>query len=144
MSEENNPKFVAKMKEAVGYISKARDIFSSGPLDYYLAKLVEHSDALLTKFSPLKVGDHAVISSYIECKNGWIGSEKTLAVGQYGEVVDVDYSNGIFWITFVPYNQWWRDRNGNYHPKERKNSFCLKASELTLVTKIKQGNVVNE
>lgn len=122
--------FVTRMKQAVQHIQKARDIMARGPLEYYLAKLVEHSEALLTRFAPLQVGQRAVIVGEIKCKNAWSGREKTLAKGAVGVVREVEYSDGVFWISWVPDNDWWKDRNGDWQLCELRGIFCLKATDL--------------
>lgn len=126
----NTPEFVSRMKMAAGKLAEARDLVSQGPLDYYLNKLVEHSEALLTKFAPLKVGDRARIVAEIKCEDGWLGCDRTLAIGQSGFVEDVDYRKGRFVVDFVPDEQWWRDGNGRWHSKDRKHRYCLSADKL--------------
>lgn len=117
--------FVASMKEAVSHIAKARDIMSRGPLDYYLEKLVEHSEALLERYAPLKVGQKAVIVGKVKCENGWAGRERTLAMGATGTISSVDFAKGKFWFDFVPDHEWWKDHEGNEHETDRPHSYCL-------------------
>jgi len=117
--------FLPRMRQAVEHIKTARDLMSNGPLDYYLMKLCEHSEALLTQFSPIKAGGRAVIIREIECKNGWAGAERTLAVGAVGVVDAVDYVDGRFVFDFIPDRQWWKDDKGEWHEKDRKHSYCL-------------------
>lgn len=139
MSEQNEasvesvvmlPDFVERMKAGVKHIRQAQDIFTRGPLDYYLIKLVEHSEALLTRFAPIKKGDRAIIVKKIKCEGGWSGSEKDLAVGVEGEVIDVDYSDGEFIYRFVPDVQMYRDHEGNYKDKTSKSSYGLREKYL--------------
>lgn len=124
------PDFVDRMKLGVKHIQKAQEIFSRGPLDYYLMKLVQHSEALLTRFSPIKTGERAIIVKPIKCEGGWIGSEKNLAVGVEGTVIDVDYRDGKFFYDFVPDVQMYRDSEGNYKDKTSKSSYCLSEKYL--------------
>jgi len=124
------PDFVERMKTGVKHIQQAQDIFARGPLDYYLMKLVEHSEALLTRFAPIKKGDRAIIVKKIKCEFGWAGSEKNLEVGVEGTVVDVDYGDGGFMYIFVPDVQMYRDHEGNYKDKTSKSSYGLREKYL--------------
>ena len=124
------PDFVERMKTGVKHIQRAQDIFTRGSLDYYLIKLVEHSEALLTRFAPIKKGERAIIVKKIKCEGGWSGSEKNLEVGVEGTVVDVDYGDGGFVYTFVPDVQMYRDQHGNYKDKTNKSSYCLREKYL--------------
>ena len=118
------PDFVSRMKDGVDHIKKAQQIFAHGPLDYYLVKLIEHSEALLTRFAPIKVGGRAIIVGKIPCDNGWKGSEKNLAVGVEGTVKNVDFLDGSFIYEFVPDVQMYEHR-GEYHESTRKASYNL-------------------
>jgi hypothetical protein len=116
--------FVDKMKQAVEYLEKAQSIFNGGPLEYYLTKLVRHSEALMG-YAKFKIGDKAVLKEDVPCKGGWQGSEKDLSKDSVGTIVDVDYHDGEFVYIFVPTNQWWQTFEGAWKPKERKNSYAL-------------------
>jgi hypothetical protein len=130
LTEENTPGFVELMKRGVKHIQQAQEIFARGSLDYYLVKLVEHSEALLMRFAPIKKGERAIIIKKIKCEGGWLGSEKNLEVGVEGIVEDVDYVNGAFAYTFVPDVQMYRDREGNYKDKASKSSYRLNEKYL--------------
>jgi len=117
--------FVSSMKEVSMHLARARDILSRGPLDYYFEKLVEHSEALLHQYAPLKVGQAVVISGNVECTHGWKGRERTLAVGATGTISDVDFANGQFWFDFVPDHEWWTDHDGTEHEAIRPHSYRL-------------------
>lgn len=107
--------FSESMKRAAALLSQVRDIMCQGPLDFYLMKLAEHSEALCTRFAPIKAGERARIVKEVPCNNGWKGCEKTLAVGAVGVVNEVDYADGRFVLTFVPDEQWY-ESDGKYHP----------------------------
>lgn len=124
------PYHINTMKEILHHLDEAQKILNKGPLDYYFKKLIEHSEALLTKFSPIKIGDKAIIVKKIDCSGGWKNCEKTLQIGSIGKVEDVDYSDGEFKYTFVPDYQWIEKDNGNYTLLNRKYSYLLKESEL--------------
>ena len=128
--------------EALAHIEKAKTIFASGPLEYYLKKLAYHSEALLTEFAPLKAGGRAIVVKQIECKNGWEGSDKTLAIGAVGDITEVDYDDGRFVVDFVPDNQWWKDSKGVYQVKDRLHSYYLRADKLAAIAKaeVSDGN----
>jgi len=121
--------FVDRMKDAVNHLKKAEEIFQMGPLDYYLRKLVEHSEALMG-YSPIKKGQRAVIVKKIACKGGWAGSEMNLAVGVEGEVIEVDYRDGSFVYDFVPDVQMYQTHDGEYKEQTSKSSYCLRAKYL--------------
>ena len=127
---EKKAECVEKMKRVVSHLNQAKAIMACGPLDYWLEKLVDHSEALIERFSPIKVGQRAKINVSVKCENGWRGCERDLAVGSVGSVVDVDFYKGKFWFDFVPDQQWWRANDGEYHVKERLNSYRLSESEL--------------
>lgn len=122
--------FIARMKEAIGHIEQARDIFAGGPLDFYLCTLVEHSEALLTRFAPLKVGQRAAIAEHIECRGGWAGREKTLAIGATGRISEVHYYDGAFWFDFVPDVEWWIDMFGKDKQLRSTHSYRLRDTKL--------------
>ena len=115
--------FTDDMKKAVDHIKAAQSIFAGGPLDYYLRKLIHHSESLM-QFAKYRVGDIAVLAHDVPCKDGWQGSEKHLCKGSKGVIEEVDYDDG-FVYTFVPDKQFWRDVKGNYYVKERKHSYYL-------------------
>lgn len=117
--------FIQNMREAVRHLSKARDIMSRGPLDYYLAKLVEHSEALLDRYAPLKVGQRAVIARHIKCENGWAGCERTLAVGATGTIHSVDFDHGQFVFAFLPDKEWWVDSQGHERLADSPHTYRL-------------------
>jgi hypothetical protein len=118
------PDFVVRMKEGVEHIKKAQQIFARGPLDFYLVKLIEHSEALLTIFAPIKIGERAIITGKIPCNGGWKGSEKNLAVGVEGTVTNVDYRDGSFIYEFVPDVQVY-EYNGEWRESSHKASYML-------------------
>lgn len=122
--------FVSDVRKVSEHLGKARDILSRGLLDYYFEKLVEHSDALLHQYAPLKVGQNVVISGTVECTHGWKGRERTLASGATGTISDVDFAEGQFWFYFVPDNEWWTDLDGNEHKSIRSHSYKLSAHVL--------------
>lgn len=125
--------FIARMKIAIDHINQARDIFAKGPLDFYLKTLIEHSDALLTKFAPLRVGNKAVITGAVKCDGGWKGCESTLRIGATGTVSDVQYSENQFWFSFVPDVEFFRDENGVERVSTSSHSYLLSESKLTAV-----------
>jgi hypothetical protein len=104
--------FIDRMKQVTDHLTQARRLMDSGPLDYYLVKLVEHSEALLTKFAPFKVGDRACIVQPVPCPGGWAHSAKSLEVGAVGTISDVDYRDGDFVFGFVPDTQFYLSREG--------------------------------
>jgi hypothetical protein len=106
--------FVENMKKACKHLEEARSIMSRGPLDFYLAKLAEHSEALLTKFAPFKVGETVALSGDVPCKGGWTGCEKTLSKWATGKIVEVDYYGGLFYFDFAPDNEWYSGLPGEY------------------------------
>ena len=132
--------FTDKMKLAIKHIEQARAIMACGPLDFYLEKLVNHSEALLTRFAPLKIGQKAIIVNKVECKNNWSGKEKTLALGATGTIDDVDFDDGKFFFGFVPDHDWWLDRDGNYNVCETKHSYCLSEQFLSAVPCVVQND----
>ena len=120
--------FTEQMKEAAEHLSKAQSIMARGPMEYYFAKLVEHSEALLSK-APLQSGDRAVIIKKIKCDGGWRGSEKTLGIGQVGTVRDVDFRNGKYTYEFVPDEEWY-EYNGEWKESESSHSYSLGENKL--------------
>jgi hypothetical protein len=102
--------FIDRMKQVADHLAQARRLMDSGPLDYYLVKLVEHSEALLTKFAPFKAGDRACIVQPVPCPGGWAHSAKSLEVGAVGTISDVDYRDGDFVFNFAPDVQFYLDR----------------------------------
>lgn len=125
--------FIERMKAAVDHVIQARNIFANGPLDFYLETLIEHSEALLTRFSPLKVGQKAVITGHVKCEGGWKGCEDTLKIGAVGTISEVAYSKGRFLFDFIPDVETWRDSEGVYHLSDNPHSYRLSENKLSAV-----------
>ena len=126
---------IDNITRAIDHLDKAQQLFNNGPLEYYLKKLVHHSEALLTKFAPVRAGDKAIIVKEIKCEGGWQGSEKTLAIGNTGYVEKIDYIKNKFVVQFVPDKQWWLNIEGEYIPKDRKHSYSLLAEKIAPIGK---------
>lgn len=126
--------FVAKMESVASHFNEIQNLLRQGPIEFYLKKLAEHSEALLTKFAPFKVGDQVIVSKEIECKGSWRGCEKTLQIGAVGTVKNIDYYDGEFWIEFMPSIEWWKDRLGEYHASENRHFYSLPSSKLSHVS----------
>lgn len=124
--------FTERMKRLAEKLDEVRQICGEGRIERHLGKLIEHSEALLTQFAPLKVDDKAEVVSDIECKDGWSGSEKDLAIGAVGDVLSVDWRGGKFWFEFCPDKQWYRYQD-EWHPKERKHTYSLPETVLSKV-----------
>jgi hypothetical protein len=134
--------FLDRMHEVVKHVRQAQDLMARGPLEYYFGKLVEHSDALLTKFSPIKEGERAVIVQQPKLTGGWSGMEHTLYRGATGRVRSVDYCDGKFVFEFVPDAEYWIDSSGNKQPVTTRHSYSL--SEKILVRCPDQGDECGE
>lgn len=124
------PEFVTNMKHACSLIKEAQAVINRGPLDYYLRKLVEQSEALLTVYAPIKVGQRARIVKKIKCEGGWRGCDEMLAIGAMGEVLDVDYADGHFVCDFCPDEQFYV-RDGKRIDCSR-HTYRLRAEQLML------------
>ena len=122
--------FLKRMQDVVQHLRKASDLMANGPLEYYFDKLVQHSEALLTKFSPIKEGEQAVIVKQPKLTGGWAGMEHTLYRGATGRVQSVDYRDGKFWFDFVPDVEYWKDHYGNKHLSERRHAYHLSETEI--------------
>lgn len=130
MMAMDNSFIIIRMKKVVSLITQARELTSQGPLDYYLKKLVEHSEALLTRFSPIKAGEMARIVRKVPCDGGWQHAKKTLAIGNVGTVEEVDYRGGSFVFTFVPCIQWRQNTDGTYEQCNVLHSYNLSEKYL--------------
>lgn len=119
------------VRNAHSQIRKALEAMDRGPFDYYLNQLAIHSEALLTKFAPIKKGARAVIKCAPECKNGWSGCEDTLAVGRIGTVRDVGYDERGFYFTWVPDFETYKNHEGRYLPSTSVHSYGLRETHLT-------------
>ena len=121
---------IERVKEAVKKIEDGYKMLSAGPLSYYLEKLVYHSDTLLNKFAPLKLGQIARICKEIECTGGWTGSEQTLALGATGQITGIEYDDDSFYFCFCPFVQTYRSDDGNYYPVRTKHTYYLRQDYL--------------
>lgn len=119
-----------RMKKVASLLSEARDLVSQGPLDYYLERLAEHSEALTTRFAPIKVSEKAVICHKVECSGGWKGCEKTLAVGSVGTIRSVDYRDGSFVFDWEPDERWFKGSDGKYHKGDIRYTYSLSEKYL--------------
>jgi hypothetical protein len=100
------------VKEALQYLYKAVNKFRQGPIEYTLDKLVKHSEALLTRFAPVKEGERAKIVGEVPCSGGWKHCDKTLARGATGRIESVDYRDDHFVLLFIPDTEYWLDAQG--------------------------------
>ena len=125
------PEFVDRMREVSEHLEKAQRVLAKGPLSYYLKKLAEQSEALLTRFTPIKIGERAIIVKHIKCEGGWEGAEMNLAVGVEGDIMNVDFCDGEFVFQFRPDVQKWRKRDdGTYHDRDTPTSYQLSEKYL--------------
>ena len=122
---------IESLKEAMGHIRKAQAIFARGPLEFYLQRLIAHSEALMS-LAPIQVGEHAVIVRKVPCNGGWAGSHKTLAVGAVGRIVSVDWDGG-FIFTFLPLRSWSKLHDG-WREFPPRNTYCLRGRFLMPAT----------
>lgn len=78
---------------------------------YYVRERVAAYEGLLKRFAPLQVGDRAKLTKTpeitLERAWGWMGAKHFLIEGHEGEVVSVEFSNGLFRYAFKPDNQSW-------------------------------------
>jgi hypothetical protein len=120
-----------KMKEAYKHLQAAQRIWSAGPLSSWVEKMMAHSEALLTKFSPIKVGEHAMICKTVPCNDGWSGQDDTLRVGATGVIEEVDYLDGQFVFQFLPDREtYWSAVDKVYKPVEHRHTFGLSEKYL--------------
>jgi hypothetical protein len=117
---------IEQMREAYKHLQAAQRIWSAGPLESWVKKLMEHSEALLTKFAPIKAGEHAMICKKVPCALGWAGCEDTLRVGATGVIQEVDYYGGRFVYQFQPDREtWWNQYTQAYEPVRHVHTFSL-------------------
>lgn len=131
-----NSEFIDRMKKVASHLSEAQQLLSKGPLDYYFAKLVEHSEALMT-MAPFQVGDKVKIAKEVPCSGGWVYVARSLEVGATGEITAIDYKDGSFVFDFAPDRIYYHYRDDEkqqwkeYIPSsESRKSFELKAMYL--------------
>lgn len=105
-----------------------------GPASHYLRKLCEHSEALLTRFAPLQVGDRAMIVSAVPLIGSWEYHARTLQVGAVGTIREADYSDGDFEFGWEPDEEWWTDRFGVEQRSRTTHRFTLAGKYLKKVT----------
>lgn len=121
---------VKHMKEVVKHLTAAQQLLSRGPIDYYFAKLVEHSDALCSRFAPLKVDQRAVILRRIKCTGNWSGHDRTLRIGAVGAVYGVDYCEGGFRFDFLPDRVWHKSADGVEYDSGPTHTFCMREGDI--------------
>lgn len=84
---------IERLKEAMGHLRAAQDIFNGGPLDYYLRKLTGAYEYLLT-LSPFKVGDRVQLADTptITPKKswGWMPYKHYLVKGSIARVATIE------------------------------------------------------
>lgn len=98
------PEFIDRMKQVSAHFTAAHALLAKGPLDYYFAKLIEHSEALMA-LCPVQVGDRVVVAGEIPIPSGWKSSSKSLAIGSAGVIKSVDYIDGDYLVEFKPDRQ---------------------------------------
>lgn len=129
-----------KLRKAIKHIDEARAIFESGPLDYYLEELALHSEALRTKFTPIKAGEKAVVVKEVPCTGGWRRCTRTLGVGAAGTIKAVEYDKDGFIFEWVPDQEWWHDDDaGKWRRSESRHSYALREKYLQKWTEPPDG-----
>lgn len=122
--------FTERITDALGHLDAAMSTFDA----HELRTLAEHSEALLTQFTPIKVGERAVIVAQPKCDNDWWNTSKTLEVGRTGRVTNVEYYGGRFVFTWVPDQEWLRGIDGEWVERQSRHTYCLTDKFLELVT----------
>ena len=99
-----------------------------------LQQLIRAKDMLITRFSPLKVGDRAVLTKTPEITRdispGWYGSKHFLVEGRGGVITDVEVYNGKFRYGFQPDNQTWINFDKKEAPLDRPHQYSFFESWL--------------
>jgi len=111
-------------QEMLGAYDKVHTVLKD--LDYmefkhYLETVCNHSDALLTKYAPFKIGDRVELKEGICRDGGWPGIEYLFNAGARGTVRDVTYTKDRFRFGIVLDIDYWIDSfSGGKHQYSEK------------------------
>ena len=86
------------VKEAAKLLTKATQLLSNGPLEYYLTELAGANEYLMNRFCPFKPGDRAMLTKApaLSKNSGWKPWEYLMKPGAYVIVHSVECrSTGI-------------------------------------------------
>lgn len=122
-----SPEILNALSKAFNHLEQFDVLMRRGPGDYYIAKLLEYSEALLTRFSPFKIGDRTAIIEPPDCSGAWASHERSLRVGSVGTIRDVDYGKESFIYLWEPDVGYWRDSEGCW--RESSSPVCFWVSE---------------
>jgi len=118
-------------REAIERFQQAGRILSSGPAEFYIARVEEYVDALFGRFAPFKEGDRVeLIGAPQTDGTAWHSSSHFLIPGSPGTVCGVDYRDGRFCADVIFDNETWIDQHGLWHPVDEKHTYCLPESLL--------------
>jgi hypothetical protein len=120
------------VKKGFDLIRQGMSILNNGPLDYYVRRLTECYDLLVTRFAPFKVGDRIELTTTPVINDreryGWLGSKHFLVEGAVATVaaVDVDGDGFSFGLHFD--NDSWIDHHGQKQPTMQKGMYFFRES----------------
>lgn len=119
-------------REYADHIREANAAFG-GEVTRHIKRLAYHSDALLTRFAPFRVGQRATIIESVDCRCELLNIMETLEVGRAGTVIEVDYVADEFIIAWSPDREWRGNEDGEWAATDSQRTYRLPAKSLGAV-----------
>jgi hypothetical protein len=129
---------IENVKRGVKLIQDGIGVLSAGPLEYYLRKLIECQELLVTKYAPFKVGDRVILTKTPDINSkdswGWMGSKHFLVKGAHGTVRSVDVDGRGFSASVEFDDESWIAPDGCINPIKDKHVFGFHEDYLVRAT----------
>ncbi len=131
---------IEKLKEAYRKMGEARDLLAGGPFEYTLDELVSCYELLMSRFSPLKVGDRIELSKTPkitpETAPGWMSAKCFLVKGAEGTIVYAECgSNGFRYLVEFDNESWISSHDNEIHPiTTSKGRYSFSENSLNKLT----------
>jgi len=129
---------IEKVEKAISLMSDAIRLLNSGPLDYYLRKLVAAYNHLIEKHAPFKVGDRVALVAAPDYNKapGWRHCAHFLVPGAKATVQEVEFTEkGFRFAVLFDDESWIDDRSGtiNLLQGDSRHQFILREKDLRLL-----------
>lgn len=123
---------IEEIKAGVDKIKEGIKILSKGPMEYYIAKLIECREELFKRCCPFGIGDKVELNQNLDIgkSSGWYHCRHFLTCGSKATVVDIDFYKGQFRMDVLFDNETWIDIHGKEHKTDNKHSFCINEKKL--------------
>lgn len=125
---------IETVKKGFKLMEDGMRILGGGPLDFYVRKLTECYDLLISRYAPFKIGERVILTKTPEIGSvdrwGWLGSKHFLIKGAVGSVTFVEADGDGFRFSVVFDDDSWIDHHGVKQPTKEKGHFGFREDYL--------------